>query len=42
LSEAVKETKNIVDDDQWIYSIRQASGEDSKEILAMTLTPVAK
>ena len=42
LSDAVKETKEIVDNDDWIISIRQADGDRSLEILAETMTPIAR
>jgi hypothetical protein len=41
LSDAVKETKAIVDNSQWIIDIREASTNKSKEILAKTLRPIA-
>ena len=42
LSDAVKETKEIVDSGDWIVEIRQADGERTKEILGETLTPIAR
>jgi hypothetical protein len=42
LSEAVKETKEIVDNSNWIVEITQADDQKSMEILAETLTPIAR
>ena len=42
LSEAVKETKEIVDNSNWIVEITQADDQKSLEILAETLTPIAR
>jgi hypothetical protein len=42
LSEAVKETKAIVDDSQWIIDIREASYNDSMAILGETMIPIAR
>ena len=41
LSDAVKETVNIMNNQDWIIEIRQADGKAYSDILAKTLQPVA-
>ena len=42
LSDAVKEVKAIVSDENWISEIRAADGNRSLEILGDTLDPIAE
>jgi hypothetical protein len=42
LSQAVKETVDIVNDSSWIIELRAADAERSIEILAQTLNPIAR